>query len=362
MNFLAHVSGTPRYIILFVSDKCWMNCSHCWFHDEWKSTHHRNRRLSFNEMKKLAQSIRSVNFLSLTGGEAFLRDDIVELVGMFCRTTKVRHFDIPTSGYESEMIHLKVRDILKRNPDVPFRVGISLDGPREIHELIRGVKGGFERTLKTIELLRQIRKENQMFDMGIITTVSKDNEAFVVETAELVEDICPEVEWQVNFVRGNPRDPYAANVSTSSYKQANDLINSRIARGKYGGHGSGETGRWLSAKNAARRRIILEHMEKEQPALRCAAGALGGVIYIDGETMPCELMDVSMGNLRDFDCDLHRLWQSEAASNVRKQIYSSRCFCSQECFLTVSMIANPSKWPMILRERIRLIRSKRHLE
>ncbi len=27
---------TPQYLILFVSDKCWMKCKHCWFNEEWK--------------------------------------------------------------------------------------------------------------------------------------------------------------------------------------------------------------------------------------------------------------------------------------------------------------------------------------
>lgn len=358
MSLLARTLRTPRYIILFVSDACWMRCSHCWYHEGWKSAHHRRDPLSFHEMERLARSVSSIRFLSLTGGEAFLREDIVELVYMFCRSTKVSLYDIPTSGYEPEMILEKVVGLLERNPETPFRVGVSLDGPREVHDRIRGVDGGFDRVLQLIGLLREVKRRNPLFDMGIITTISRENQHFVEETAKLVESVYPEGEWQINVTRGDTRIPGVGDFSYKSYQKAHDLIQQRIARGRYGGHGTGEIGRWLSAKNAVRRRIILDQIENRRASLTCAAGSLGCVIFLDGETMPCELLDRSMGNIRDFECDLARLWASDRAGKVRREIVTSGCYCTQECFLTVSLVANPFWWPMIVRERLRLMRSR----
>jgi len=359
---LSRLAGTPPYLILFVSGKCWMHCSHCWFHDVWKAEHHHGEPLTTAEIEKIARSMHRVSFLSLTGGEAFLRDDIVEVAGMFGRLTRLERYDIPTSGYEPDLVHGKVREMLRVNPGIPFRVGISLDGTREIHDSIRGVRGSFDRTLETIELLREVKRKCRNFDMGIITTVSKHNQEHVRSIGTLVEEIFPEGEWQVNFIRGDPRDPEAADISVENFELAHRMIADRIERGCFGGHDFGFLGPWLSAKNSLRRKVILEHVRKRRAGVRCAAGTLGGVVYLDGGTYPCELLQESMGNLRDYDCDLSRLWNSKRASEVRKMIRRNRCFCTQECFLTVSILSSPSKWPSLIRERFILRRARSSLK
>ncbi len=361
-DVVSRLVGTPPYLILFVSDKCWMRCSHCWYHDAWKSAHHHGEPLTKTEFGKIARSMPRVSFLSLTGGEAFMRDDIVEIAGMFGKLTRLERYDIPTSGYEPGLIREKVGEMLRVNRGIPFRVGISLDGTREVHDSIRGVAGAFDRTMKTIELLREVKRECRTFDMGIITTVSRQNQEHVRSIGALVEEIYPEGEWQVNFIRGDPRDPGAADISIGNFELAHRMIEDRIARGCFGGHDFGFLGPWLSAKNSLRRKVILEHVRKRRAGVRCAAGMLGGVVFLDGGTYPCELMEESMGNLRDYDCDLSRLWNSKRASEVRKLIRKKRCFCTQECFLTVSILSSPAKWPSLVRERFALRRARSSLK
>ena len=358
-NYLARALRTPPYLILFVTDVCWMRCRHCWFNEAWKG--HKldgAAPLSFEEYERLAESIGRIAFLSLTGGEAFVRDDIVDLTEMFRRKTKLARYQIPTSGYRTDRIVRLAEEALRRNPDTPFRVDVSLDGVGEVHDRVRRVQGGYERACATIEALGGLKRRYAHFDVGVITTLSRSNQDTVDEIGAVVERLNPDGEWMVNLTRGDTRDPTAVAVRPEVYRRAHALIARRVASGRYQGHRGHLTAGWLSAKNAARREVTLDIVEGRRRAAGCAAGALGGVIFSQGDVYPCELLDAPLGNLRDFDHDLARLWDGPRAREVRARIQQTRCQCTQECFLSVSMLIQPGVWPSIVRERIKLAHSR----
>src|SRR6185503_5027264 len=115
-------------------------------------------------------SMPRVVFLTLTGGEAFMRRDIVEIVDVFARRTKLWRYQIPTSGFVTDMIVEKAARMLERHPSIPFRVDVSLDGTEEIHDRIRNVAGGFRRASATVRELVRLRRRFKNLDVGIITT------------------------------------------------------------------------------------------------------------------------------------------------------------------------------------------------
>ena len=208
--------------------------------------------------------------------------------------------------------------------------------------------------LMTIIELNKLKQHYSHFDVGVITTISHANQETVEEIGSVVERIHPSGEWMINITRGNPRDPEATNVQLSAYKKAHEIIDRRIAEGRYRGHSGHQTAKWLSAKNAVRRQLISNIMEGKREGGRCAAGSIGGVIYSDGSVKVCEMLDKPLGNLRDFNYDLAALWNGEAARQVRRFIQETNCQCTQECFLSVSMLIQPDTWPGMVRERIRL--------
>jgi MoaA/NifB/PqqE/SkfB family radical SAM enzyme len=350
----ARLLRVPQYIILFVSDQCWMKCAHCWFNEDWKETQLTEPQLSFGEYEKLARSMPAVAFLSVTGGEAFQRPDITELLTMFRKTTRLGRYQIPTSGFRTDKILRDAEAMLIANPDTPFRVDVSLDGVEEVHDGVRRIRGGFARAVETIKALNKLKTKYAHFDVGIITTISRANQHAVRETAAFVEEIHPDGEWLINIARGLGRDPSAVEVDIEAYRLAHQVIEERKARGAYRGHGGHWSAKWLSAKNAARREIIYEIVQGHRAGGGCAAGALAGVIQSDGTVKACEMLDdrPPLGNLRDYDYDLARLWQSEAARETRRFIQQSRCQCTQECFLSTSMLLSPDAWRRMVRHRL----------
>jgi MoaA/NifB/PqqE/SkfB family radical SAM enzyme len=355
---LARTLRTPQYLILFVSDRCWMRCAHCWFNESWKERELTRPPLAFEEYEKLARSIKQLYFLSLTGGEAFHRDDIVELATMFRKTCRLGRYQIPTSGYRTTRIVEAAERLLLANPHTPFRVDVSLDGVQDVHNGIRRIHDGFERAVETIKALNGLKRRYAHFDVGIITTISRTNQATVREIAAFVEEIHPDGEWMVNIARGGGRDPTATEVDPAAYRLAHDLIEARIARGAYKGHGGHWAAKWLSAKNAARRDIIFEIINGQRQGGGCAAGSLGGVVYSDGSVKVCEMLDAPLGNLRDFDYDLARIWAGAAARRMRHDIQATGCQCTQECFLSVSMLIQPDAWRRMTGARRRLARGQ----
>jgi exopolysaccharide biosynthesis WecB/TagA/CpsF family protein len=345
-ELLARHYGVPPYLIIFVSDQCWMRCSHCWFSEDWKETHHTRPLMSFDQYDRLGASYErlpssaQLHFVSFTGGEAFRREDIVELVTMMRRKARIKRYAIPTSGYMSDMIVEKATQLLLRNPDTPFRLDVSLDGTAEIHDRIRRINGGWEKAVETIKRLNRLKDKYAHFDVGVITTVSRKNQEHVEEISRTIQSFHGG-EWMINIARGQTRDPHAIDVDLTNYRRAGELADKSIGSIS-SGHRGNFMGPLLTAKNTVRRRIIVDTIEGRRSGGGCAAGSLGGVIYADGEVHACELLDDKLGNLHDFDYDLNAIWQGEAARKLRRHIQESRCQCTQECFLSVSMLIQPT--------------------
>lgn len=353
MKLSARYFGTPLYLILFVTDKCWMKCMHCWFNEDWKSQYLVNNMMSLEEIKKIADSSDKIYFLSLTGGEAFSREDITDIVKIFTSKKKTKRYQIPTSGYKTDLIIDRTITMLEQNPSIPFRVDVSLDGDRVTHDRIRGMKGAFDNAVDTITELNKLKKHYTYFDAGVITTISIHNENIVSDISGIIEKIHPEGEWMINITRGKPRAPDSGNINPENYLLAHKIIEDRIKKGKYKGHSGHFTSKWLTAKNIVRRKAIMKILDGKYKGGGCSAGSLAGVVFSDGSVYPCEMYDKKIGNLIDFDFNLKHLWNSEKADYIRKEIQSKNCYCTQECFLSVNFLIQPCSWAYIIKERIK---------
>jgi MoaA/NifB/PqqE/SkfB family radical SAM enzyme len=353
-NSLSKLVKTPPYIILFVSDSCPNNCTHCWYSNEWKKENLIKSELTNDELVLISEKIKSIKFLSITGGEAFLRDGIEEIVKAFAVNSTVSRFDIPTSGFDADLIADKAERILEYIKGAPLRIDVSIDGTEDTHNHIRQNNSAFTNAIKTIEALKLIRKKYSNLDISIITTVSDNNNHEVIEIAELVERLLPDGEWMINIVRGSTPLFDVADETHKAYKFAGELLDKRISGNKFSGDRGHKLGKWLTAKNQLRRRLIDQILTGSRQGGGCAAGCLAGVIFNDGEIRACETLPLSFGNIRDYNYDLNTAWNSPAAENARKLIQDKKCICTHECFLSVSMLIQPSCWLALAKERLQL--------
>lgn len=360
-DLAASFSFSPFYIIFFLSDQCWMKCRHCWFNEEWQKRNIVKQPLSYEEIEKTASSIHNPLFISLCGGEAFMRDDIVDLTAMLLGKTKMKRYQIPTSGFDTDKIIKSTERILQQNKNVPFRVDVSLDGLEATHDFIRGRDGSFKAAVQTIKELVKIKKNCQYFDMGIMSTVNKYNQDQVHELGQFVSEISGGGEWMVKILRGSPRDPGAGDVSPEKYFQVHEIINSQLYSKKIQGHCGHFSASLLSAKNAVRRKIIYKiHTENYYPGI-CSAASLICVVNVDGEVRPCEMLDNSIGNLRDNEYNLKKILTSQVAHDFRHKVIKEQCRCTHECVLSTSILLQPKQmvdlalqWVQFYKQKVRI--------
>lgn len=354
-NTLARYFKSPQFLILYLTNECWMKCKHCFYNEKYLEKYNiGGDSLSFNELKMIAESIKKILYLSLTGGEPFIREDLEEIVKLFTKKNKVFRYQIPTSGYKTSLIIEKTQRILNDNPSIPFRVHVSLDGNKEVHENIRGIKNSYNNTVETILELNKLKKTYPYFDVGVVTTICSYNQNIIEELSKIVEKIQPDGEWCINIIRGESRNPNAKNVELENYYKANDIIDHRIRNGSYKGYRGHLTSSWLSAKNAARRKIIYKILKNKYKGGGCTAGSLAGVVYPDGTVYPCEILKKPIGNLKDYFYNLPVLWNSEKADKIRNWIQDTECICTHECTLSTNFLIQPRTWPSLLLEKLKL--------
>ena len=81
----------------------------------------------------------------------------------------------------------------------------------------------------------------------------------------------------------------------------------------------------------------------------CHAGALFGVIGANGIVSPCEILDDrDFGNLRDFEMNFSKLWNSQIAKDTKKWIRKSHCHCSYECAWSFNILGNLRYQPSLI--------------
>ena len=67
--------------------------------------------------------------------------------------------DLPTNGFFTESVLRQAEDIAKNCPKMTVDLQISIDGPEEIHNEIRGLKDGFAKMKETYNGLVNLKKD-----------------------------------------------------------------------------------------------------------------------------------------------------------------------------------------------------------
>lgn len=137
--------SSPKSAIWDVTYLCNLSCPHCL-----TSSGHKRDELDTKEAMRLVDELSDAKllYLSLSGGEPFLRPDIVEIIKY--STEKNIRTDIASNGV------LIKQDILKKLRDLPvFQIQLSIDGIGQSHDAFRGRRGAFDEILSNIDILKE---------------------------------------------------------------------------------------------------------------------------------------------------------------------------------------------------------------
>ncbi len=334
--------GTPVSLIFFVTSRCNLLCTHCFY---WAELNKPKKELSLEEIEKVSRSLPNLLSLSLTGGEPYLRPDLPEIAEAFERNCGVRNIQIPSNGLLVDKTLARAEALLKKVRRARVATGVSLDGPEEIHNAIRQNQRSFQKALETLEGLKKLKPQFPNLSVGVALTVSAANQDRLDEFYEYVRDKLEPDAITITLTRGDPIDPSLKKVDLDRYhdfsKRVIDYrLKHRVSRGWMD--------RMVIAKEEETYRLIRAASGADKRISPCYAGQLIGILSETGEVHLCETLEKSMGNVRDFDCDLAALWRSQGGESARRHQQELGCQCTYECAMSVNTLFNPRRAARIL--------------
>ncbi len=149
----------------------------------------KSEEVSLEDIKTLIDDLAGmgVKVITLTGGEPFLRNDIMEIIssikakGVGCNI--LTNGMLINSQIAAELVRAKVDTIT-----------FSLDGPREIHDEVRGVKGSFDKVCRSMKFIQEQKRLQKSSRPALsfnctISSLNQDKFSRLIDTAKL-HDIC----------------------------------------------------------------------------------------------------------------------------------------------------------------------------
>lgn len=331
VSFLrSYFSSKPSYLIYFVTAVCNARCKHCFYWAEIESANARNE-LKLEEIAKIARSLDPLIYLSIGGGEPFLRSDLTQVVETYYRNSSLQYLNIVTNGFYTERVMKTVAALLVSCPRLKIKIQVSIDDFEKAHDEYRAVPGIYRKALDTIrQLSEKFRSKEPRFTLDIATCITKSNKAHV---AELHDHLRGELEfdnYQLLYPRGNAEVAAEKDVTPAEYEAAVELME------RHDFHRNNNP--ILSAVNRVAKRGILDFLKEDKHPWDCLAGKKFVSITERGILQPCEVLhqmtpayDSDLADLRQYDFSVTAALAGEKAREVVDYIKRTRCRCSFEC-------------------------------
>ncbi len=154
----------PRAMHYLSTHRCNARCIMCGI---WREGSAVGDDLSPDELSRILSDrlFTKMEYVGMSGGEPFLRDDLPELVAAFpARCARLKRFSLTTNG----LLHRRAEAVLPvlaercRQAGVLFDVCVSVHGTGEALDRIYGVERAFARIERTVGILEQLRREGRL--------------------------------------------------------------------------------------------------------------------------------------------------------------------------------------------------------
>jgi MoaA/NifB/PqqE/SkfB family radical SAM enzyme len=167
--------------------RCNLHCEFCYVGDllnlegEWR------QELPLDALAKAFPDANNFQ-ISLTGGEIFMRKDILSVLDLFRRKGYACGYlttngTIITDERADALADLAAQGFLKH-------ISVSIDGPKDLHDAARGLKGTFDRTTAGLKRLQAAaKKKGAPLRVSINTTVAHES----LEALDQMVDVAGEL-------------------------------------------------------------------------------------------------------------------------------------------------------------------------
>lgn len=340
--------GKVFWVNFAVTNLCNSRCTTCRIWEKYRmDAELLKSELTLDEIDKAfseSQCLRELQGVGITGGEPFLRRDLVDLAGLFIKRYPEAFISVATNGLAGENIVGKTQDIMQRFNPKFFGVSVSLDGIGEVHDKMRGVTGHYQRTIDTITRLRQ----QTGVQVGIHFTITPANSGSLMEVFELSRRL------GLKFIScfAHNSTVYYGNQGTDftwepGHMRKVEAIVKAIARAKANDES-------LLLKLVDPYTYFLgnaaEQAMESRRRFRCFSGTHSFFLNPYGDVLPCLFLPEKFGNIREAPFD--RFWLSPEALRIRQEIRNGKCSCWVACETVPSLFRRPELLAWNLRNKI----------
>ncbi len=288
----------------------------------WKNGHQPTLSVEFmkQSLGRNQPSLSEVIDLSITGGEPFLRKDIIELSQTILSfLPKIQIVFINTNGSMPERVAEYAKAISAISPKTI--ISVSIDGDKDIHKSVRGVDA-YDKAIKTLKMVNELGLHN--VSAMISTTIVQPENAMAVLSH--IQQTADELNCDYTF--------RVAEISSSYYK--ND---------DYAARPFTETDIAALEKFILKHKpndpflpYVLEHMRSKTNVLmidekgvnHCLAGDAFIFVQADGTIRPCIYSQRSIGQLSE---GIHPARPDDLGKH-------EPCPCCTECTVYPMLLAN----------------------
>ncbi len=293
-------SAVPYHALIYLENKCNLKCRHC-YEDE--TTHPTQEHLSLAEVTSLLEQLAALGTLQLTfsGGEIFLRRDILEILAVAKRLRF--HTTLFTSGYFIDRDKAeKLKALGVGQVDISIYSDLAAD-----HDMFTQIPGSHKRSVEALRLLTEVGVPAAL--KCVLTTFNVDRIDNILALArELKVDhqFDPNVRPRMSNDRSTLK--YALDVKTIA-----DKVFSR--RDLYPGY-----------REVAPDKVCRGSEFRHGDEAMCGAGSSTMAISAMGDVLPCGFFPTGVGNIKQNP--LKEIWQRSATlQDMRAMTYNKMTSC-----------------------------------
>lgn len=310
-----------RILTIFITNVCNARCGHCFY---WTNLNTPTDSLSEEEYRKIAAQATGINHLVFSGGEPTMAKNLIDVAGLFI-TKPHQTIDLPTNGIKTDHILGLARRLLTRFPQNPVTIGVSMDGLEETHDRVRGVPGNFQKCLRTIAGLTELRREFPNLRVTTLSCIIRENADELVRLLNFIDETT-EVDYvTVEPLREQKKDQSLLRPTPEQVRMVHDLameINFRRLKSMRPHEATA-----ILSSNEELYRVQENFFQKGELSVRCQAGALSAVLEPNGEVRCCELRGIT-GSVREHDYSIPQLLATAKAEQERLEIRAGECACT----------------------------------
>ncbi len=317
----------PDWVSVNLTLKCNLKCTMC------TTCYDMASELSCAEVKDIIDqtALWGVKVFNPLGGEPFMRPDLEEILEHAC--SKDFYITLTTNG---TLINRKRAAALADIPASKLHFNVSLDGPEDVHDEIRG-EGMFRRAMKGYHRLREadLAADNPRRKILANTIIHARNLSRLPEFLDQLAAFGFEGVQLLNLFRHGRTPPNEAGsmwIHPRRFGELEALVEELVRRVR-----AQRPGGFRILNSEADLRLVLPYYRDELKPLEapCWSGWKELYINADGAAIMCdgrlEFLNGTFGDARRQT--LQEIWSSPALQARRQVVKSCTTPCMQNCYL-----------------------------